>query len=115
MSFLTLIIQRNTPPCSDMRSLKFNCTNNWTPYIYGAVQKPITVKEVAPTRDEFDCEKVEAFFNKEEPLERKLEREIILKITRIQLGCSLKLCLVQSELANLGTRTELRTDQSVTY
>lgn len=59
----------------------------------------MTVREVASTWDEFDCEKTEAFLDKEESLERKLEREIILKLTRIQLGCSLKPCLVQSELS----------------
>jgi len=56
----------------------------------------MTVGEIAPTRDEFDYEKAEALLDQEQPLERKLEREIILKM---QLGCSLKPCLAQSELS----------------
>lgn len=56
----------------------------------------MTVGEIARTRDEFNHEKAEALLDKEQPLECKLEHEIILKM---QLGCSLKLYLAQSELS----------------
>lgn len=53
-------------------------------------------QRIAQRRDEFNRERVEALLNKEEPLQCKLEREIILKM---QLGCSLKLYLLQSEFS----------------
>lgn len=39
----------------------------------------MTIEEIVPARNEFDREKVEAFIDEEEPLERKLEHKIILK------------------------------------